>query len=75
MVFGDLTKNEIGGVEFIVDGGLFKSDSYNGADDKGLWVILSIPNREVRSLYRQIIEQWLSNGHGVEWFNQFLIIC
>ena len=33
---------------------------------------LDIPNREVRNLYRQIIERWLSNGHGVEWFDNFL---
>lgn len=33
---------------------------------------LSIPNREVRSLYRGIIEQWLSNGNGIEWYNKFI---
>src|SRR5262249_30642462 len=41
-------------------------------EDEELWWVLDIPNREVRSLYRQIIRQWLSNGHGGEWFNQFL---
>jgi hypothetical protein len=33
---------------------------------------LQIPNQEIRSLYRKIIEQWLSNGKGVEWYNEFL---
>ena len=26
----------------------------------------------MRGLYRGIIEQWLSNGHGTEWFENFL---
>ncbi len=33
---------------------------------------LQIPNQEIKNLYRQIIEQWLSNGKGIEWYNQFL---
>ncbi len=33
---------------------------------------LSIPNQEVQFLYRQIIEQWLSNGNGIDWYNQFI---
>lgn len=33
---------------------------------------LQIPNLEIRNLYRQIIEQWLSNGKGVQWYNEFL---
>ena len=33
---------------------------------------LQIPNQEIRNLYRKIIEQWLSNGKGIEWYNQFL---
>ncbi len=33
---------------------------------------LSIPNREVQSLFRVIIEQWLSNGNGIDWYNQFI---
>lgn len=33
---------------------------------------LKIPNKEVFSLYQQIIEQWLSNGNGIEWYNQFI---
>ena len=40
--------------------------------DQGVLATLAIPNREVRNLYRQIIEQWLSNGYGVNWYNEFI---
>ncbi len=33
---------------------------------------LKIPNEEVFTLYQQIIEQWLSNEHGIDWYNQFI---
>jgi hypothetical protein len=33
---------------------------------------LKIPNQEIRNLYRNIIEVWLSNGKGVEWYNEFI---
>ena len=33
---------------------------------------LEIPNNEVRRLYRQIIEEWLSNGYDNEWYQNFL---
>lgn len=33
---------------------------------------LQIPNQEIRNLYRKIIEQWLSNGKGILWYNEFL---
>ena len=40
--------------------------------DQGTFAHLEIPNKEVRNLYRQIIEQWLSNGYGIEWYNDFI---
>ena len=40
--------------------------------DQGVFATLSIPNREVRNLYRQMIEQWLSNGYGISWYNEFI---
>ena len=33
---------------------------------------LSIPNREVQFYFAIIIEQWLSNGNGIDWYNQFI---
>lgn len=40
--------------------------------DQGSLCELAIPNREVRNLYRNIIEQWLSGTQGIDWYNQFL---
>lgn len=40
--------------------------------DQGTVCQLAIPNKEVRNLYRQIVEQWLSNGHGLKWYNDFI---
>jgi hypothetical protein len=39
---------------------------------QGTLTKLAIPNREVRDLYRQMIEQWLSNGYGLTWYNEFI---
>jgi hypothetical protein len=40
--------------------------------DRGKLCQLAIPNREVKNLYRQIVEQWLSNGYGYAWYDAFL---
>lgn len=51
--------------------GYLKPD-HSRKTDQGVFATLSIPNREVRNLYRQIIEQWLSNGYGISWYNEFI---
>ncbi len=33
---------------------------------------LTIPNHEVRGLFQQIIERWLANGFGFDWYNEFI---
>jgi hypothetical protein len=33
---------------------------------------LAIPNQEIRNLYQVIIERWLANGYGLEWYEEFL---
>ncbi len=71
VVFGDLTKNESAAWSLLLMAGYLKVTS-SRREDEELWCVLGIPNREVRSLYRRIIREWLSNGHGIEWFNQFL---
>lgn len=70
-VFGDLQKSEWAVWSFLLMAGYLKVIGQRRTD-QGLWCGLAIPNREVRDLYRQIIERWFSNGHGIEWYNNFL---
>jgi len=42
------------------------------ATEQGILCILAIPNREIRSLYRRLVETWLSDGRQLNWYNQFL---
>lgn len=71
VVFGDLKKNEKAAWSLLLMAGYLKVIEQHHTDE-GLECTLTVPNREVRNLYRQIIKQWLSDGDGVEWFNQFL---
>src|SRR3990167_2841581 len=71
-VYPDLVKNNESAVwSLLLMTGYLKVISYQDTD-QGSLCQLAIPNREIRNLYRGIIEQWLSNGYGVEWYNQFL---
>src|SRR3990167_6708078 len=71
-VYPDLIKNNEPAVwSLLLMTGYLKVDSCQKTD-QGTLCHLRIPNREIRNLYRGIIEQWLSNGYGVEWYNQFL---
>jgi hypothetical protein len=71
MVFGDLKRNETAAWSLFLMSGYLKVTQVRDTD-RGSYCTLIIPNREVRGLYQQIIEQWLSNGHGPEWFENFL---
>ncbi|MDF3054838.1 MAG: Protein of unknown function (DUF1703)/Predicted AAA-ATPase [Gammaproteobacteria bacterium] len=70
-VFGDLEKNESAVWSLLLMAGYLKVTSQYRTE-QGLQCTLAIPNQEVRSLYRQIVEQWLSSGHGIDWYNRFL---
>ncbi len=70
-VFGDLETNELAAWSLLLMAGYLKVFSQNKTDD-GLFCALAIPNKEVRNLYQQIIKQWLSDGHSITWYNQFL---
>jgi hypothetical protein len=71
VVFGDLTRNESAAWSLLLMAGYLKVTGKRQTE-RGPYCLLSIPNREVRGLYARIIEQWLSNGHGPEWFESFL---
>lgn len=71
-VFPDLKKhNEPAVWSLLLMAGYLKIISYRDTS-QGSLCQLAIPNQEIRDLYRQIIEQWLSDGYGVEWYNEFL---
>jgi hypothetical protein len=71
IVFGYMQNNEMAIWSLLLMAGYLKviSQEYT---DQGLLCTLSIPNREVRNLYRQVIEQWLADGHAINWYNRFL---
>jgi hypothetical protein len=70
-VFDDMVKDESAAWSLLLMAGYLKvTDSLQ--TDQGLRCVLEIPNREINNLYRGIIERWLSNGYGVEWYNRFL---
>ena len=71
VVFADLKENETAAWTILLMAGYLKVIAERQTE-VGMYCTLSIPNREVRGLYRGIIEQWLSNGHGTEWFENFL---
>ncbi len=71
MVFSDLWVNETSAWSLLLMAGYLKVISQR-SDDQGLHCTVNIPNQEVRNLYRQIIEKWLANGHGIDWYNGFL---
>lgn len=71
LVFQYLSNNPSSVWSLLLMSGYLKLVS-NRQTYQGTFCQLAIPNREVSNLYRQIVEQWLSNGHGIEWYNQFI---
>lgn len=71
VVFGDLKQSEMAAWSLILMSGYLKVVDQTSSD-RGLICRLAIPNREVRGLYLQIIERWLTDGRDPEWFNKFL---
>ncbi|CAN5289092.1 AAA family ATPase [soil metagenome] len=71
MVFGDLRKNEMAAWSLLLMAGYLKVVAQQDTE-RGLICTLDIPNREIRRLYGQIIEQWLANGHGLTWYSEFV---
>ncbi len=69
--FPDLVKNQSAVWSLLLATGYLKIIAYNETD-WGSSCQLSIPNKEIRNLYREIIEQWLANDYGVEWYREFL---
>lgn len=71
-VYADLHKQgDLAIYNLLLMTGYLKSISVQESE-QGTSCQLAIPNKEIRSLYRKIIEQWLSREYGVEWHDQFI---
>jgi hypothetical protein len=71
LVFGDLLKEGQASWSLLLMAGYLKPVSQT-MDGTRIHCQVSIPNREVRSLYKEIFEDWLSIQKDNQWYNQFL---
>lgn len=72
VVFPDLKKNTDSAIwSFLVMTGYLKIGTHEDTN-RGSLCQLAIPNQEIRNLYQTIIESWLANGRGLEWYTEFL---
>jgi len=72
MVFGDLKNNSQAAWSLLLMSGYLKIVSAV-INEKGKTICkCAIPNWEIKALYCDIVESWLGNGHGTEWYQSFL---
>ncbi len=71
MVFHYLNNNVTSIWTLLLMSGYVKQQSVRETE-QGTFVTVSVPNKEVRSLYRKIIEQWLSDGADIDSYNEFI---
>ena len=72
MVFGDLRTNTQAAWSLMLMSGYLKIAS-SFLNDRGNTICeCAIPNWEVKAIYFNIIETWLGNGQGIEWYQNFL---
>jgi hypothetical protein len=71
LAFEFLENNESAVWSLLLMSGYLKVVSHNIIKGRVIHT-LAIPNEEVRSLFRDIIDQWFSDGHALGWYNQFL---
>lgn len=69
--YGDLGTNYRSAWSLLLMSGYLTIDHCENTD-RGKECTLRIPNREVRNLYRKIIEQWLANGYGLQWYDELI---
>jgi hypothetical protein len=74
IVFGDLDTNPSALWNLFLMSGYLKAIPINkdkNNEDNEEYE-LSIPNKEIDSLYRKIIREWLSGARGLNWYREFL---
>jgi hypothetical protein len=72
MVFGDLRTNTQAAWSLLLMSGYLKIVSAVINDRGNTICECAIPNWEVKAIYFNIIESWLGNGQGIEWYQNFL---
>lgn len=72
MVFGDLSNNTQAAWSLLMMSGYLKAASSTLNERGEIVCECAIPNWEVKALYCNIIEAWLGNGYGMEWYQSFL---
>ncbi len=72
MVFGSLKKSPQAIWSLLLMSGYLKSVSTT-IDMGNIICNCAIPNLEVKVLYRNIIKEWLGNGSGIIWYQNFLL--
>ncbi|CAL7964434.1 AAA-ATPase_like domain-containing protein [Gammaproteobacteria bacterium] len=71
MVFGDLKSNIGAAWSLLLMSGYLKAVTTT-LDMGNIICKCAIPNFEVKILYNNIIKEWLGNGYGIEWYQNFL---
>ena len=72
IVFQDLQKNTAAIWSLLLMTGYLKAIKVNINADGDEACELAIPNKEVESLYKRIIREWLSGSRGIIWYQELL---
>ncbi len=72
IVFKDLQKNTAAIWSLFLMTGYLKAIKVHINTDGDEECELAIPNKEVESLYKRIIREWLSGSRGIIWYQEFL---
>ena len=71
-VFTELQNNESALWSLFLMSGYLKATSQQLTPEGLRLCKLEIPNLEVKGLYARFIKEWLANGRGIQWYNEFL---
>lgn len=72
IVFHDLRKNPAAIWSLLLMTGYLKVVTVNVDVDGNEECCLAIPNKEIESLYKRLIREWLSGSRGLVWYEKFL---
>lgn len=70
--FPELGSNESALWNLFLTAGYLKATSQQLTPEGLTACQLEIPNLEVKGLYTRFVKEWLSNGKGIQWYNEFI---